>query len=191
MDRRTISVTIFATLLGIGAPAFVTALTLAEGSPYHDVIFAAGAGAALIGVVGLASLLLLPSKAKDDRPETSSIYNVTNTGPGFALGHGTIQVGRPRFELTEELLDEIAARLDPARPVALFWRESGRTPKLIPRLRQGMTARGFKISAENSFGEIPGVHFEEPIMIGASGLSFTGVTIMAGMQTLGVDASVV
>ncbi|MGX7896915.1 hypothetical protein [Tsuneonella sp. HG222] len=189
MDRRTIAGTIFGTLFAVGAPAVISALTLAAESPYRDIILVAGMIASVVGIAGLVGMLFIPAKiGKNERPAGTS-YTVSNTGSGFALGHGTVNVGQQRFELTDEVLAEIAGDLDQARPVSLFWRDTGRTPKVVARLKEYLKASGFQLGAETSFVEMTGVSFEKPILVSSNGFQFGGLTILGGCQAIGIDAS--
>lgn len=166
----------------------ISALTLVFDAPYRDIILVAGAIASVVGMSGLIAMLVLPSPK--EAPASQATYNVSNSGPGFAMGQGTVNIRAPRFDLTDEVLQEIISHLDRSRPVVLVWRNTGRTPQMVALLKEHLQTNGFQLGNEIGFTEMTGVDFEKPILISQNGFRFGGMTIAGGAQAIGVDASV-
>jgi hypothetical protein len=119
-----------------------------------------------------------------------STYNVHNSGSGFALGHGVINLAtRPRrFEMTEAVMAEIASKLDRTRPTDIAWRNKPRQTAMAEALQKYLTAQGFEAKLAMGIGTITGVEFDQPVTISASGFQFGGVTLLGGRQCVAIEA---
>jgi hypothetical protein len=116
-------------------------------------------------------------------------YVITNTGLGLAIGHAESVNLTTEFELTDELLADVADELDASRPVCLFWVATGKTPAMAAQLEAFLRARGFTIGQKASWIMGPGL-LPGPVVIGTNGLKIGSTIVCGGCQTVGLDASV-
>lgn len=185
MDRRTAASKAFSILATCGAAALVGATVATD----HGVLLGWSGGAATaFGLLGLLALMVTAKRELVPDRAPATVYNVTSTS-GPAIGHvETVHFGHQRFELTDEVLEDICSQLDRSRPVALFWVSTGRTPVMAAKLEAYLLKNGFELRGKTSWAQGP-VSLDRPVVVSADGLSGGGVTILGGQQVVGLDAS--
>lgn len=124
-----------------------------------------------------------------ERKDEGVTINVTSHNQSGGITAHTVNIGRQRFEMTENVMERIASLLDPKREVTVWAEPSSRTPRLAKDLFDYLNRRGFFM---NGFieGKInPSPPWNEPITIFPYGWSGEGVHVARdGRQLIFVDS---
>ncbi len=114
--------------------------------------------------------------------------NYIHSGTGHQIiKPGAVQFEQPKFDMTDELMLEIANRLRQAEPVVVAWKNEGRSPGLAARLLDFLKAKGFD-ARPLPFGQIP-VRRTEAVTILPHGIRTGGMILADGHQAVIVDVA--
>lgn len=93
-------------------------------------------------------------------------FNQTHSGSG----DNVVNYGRPRFEMTDEMMAKIAADLKQDSPVGVVWKADGPSSRAGTKLREFLLGQGFPNGgyAEMDLASI--IRTEHPITLCRDGL---------------------
>jgi len=103
-------------------------------------------------------------------------------------GNNVINIVRPQFDLTVDIMERVAAALNPNEPVLVGSSNFGRSPDLATRLRNFLTAKGYRMEGSMTGGvqggnkSLPG-----PVTVHPDGL-FGGM-VGGKVQAVYIDVS--
>ena len=118
----------------------------------------------------------------------SDTFNQNHSGSG----NNVINIGRQRFEMTPEIMQEVAENLDKSRSVDIIYRNTNRSASLAPTLHRFLEARGFSFSSVTGIGTLSGWIPEDVIQIHPNGLVLappTGGVVNEGRQIITIDVA--
>jgi hypothetical protein len=91
------------------------------------------------------------------------------------------------FELTDEILSQVANALDKSRLVGIAIEDDEVNVPFGERMNEYLSAEGFQLVGVKRVSPMP-VVMTNPIVISSDGLG-QGITIMPGIQVVGIDVT--
>jgi hypothetical protein len=150
-------------------------------------------GFCVISLCALLIYLLRPKNLAARQNEKSgavvSKYNINQNHSG--IGHNfvvdTLNIGQPRFELTETLLKEIASQLDVAKPVSIVWRDRGRGSQIKNAIKNYLLKNGFSVIGNITIDKATGFNPDKVISIFHDGFRCGPMLLAGGTQGVVID----
>lgn len=112
----------------------------------------------------------------------------THSGQGHNIVADAVNIGAQHFDMTEQVMQQIASQLRPGEPVLVGWSNAAGSANMGEKLQAFLEAKGFPNGGTLAGGHISALKPDTPVSIHPNGL--LGGMIGGGFQAVYVDASI-